>query len=74
VLFVFAYVRAVSSTPLIVYAALVTSVPPLMVVNAGAINTSKTAMMAITINSSNNVKAPLRSRCESEWSSVIGDR
>ena len=30
-----------SSTPLIVYAALVTSVPPLMYVNAGAISTSK---------------------------------
>jgi hypothetical protein len=43
-------------------------------VNAGASNTNKTAMMAITINSSNNVKALLRSRCESDWSSVIGDR
>ncbi len=40
-LFAFAYVRAVSSAPLIVYAALVTSVPPLMYVNAGAISTSK---------------------------------
>ena len=54
-LFAFAYVRAVSSTPLIVYAALVTSVPPLMVVNAGAISTSKSPMMPTTMSSSSNV-------------------
>ena len=57
VLFAFAYVRAVSSTPLIVYAALVTSVPPLMVVKAGAINTIKRPIMPMTISSSSNVNA-----------------
>ena len=35
-MFAFAYVRAVSSTPLIVYAALVTSVPPLIVRESGS--------------------------------------
>ncbi len=43
--------------------ALVTSVPLLIVVNAGAINTSKMAMMPMTIRSSSNVKALARSRC-----------
>ena len=57
-LFAFAYVRAVSSTPLMVYAALVTSVPPLMYVNAGAISTSKSPMMPTTTSSSTNVKPP----------------
>ena len=55
VLFAFEYVRAVSSTPLIVYAELVTSVPPLIVVNAGAISTIKRAMMPTTINNSSRV-------------------
>src|SRR5438034_4726272 len=58
VLFAFAYVRAVSSTPWMVYAALVTSVPLFMFVNAGAINTSKTAMIPTTIISSINVNPP----------------
>jgi hypothetical protein len=56
VLFAFAYVRAVSSTPLIVYAALVTSVLPLMVVNAGAIRSINIATMPTTISSSSRVK------------------
>ena len=56
VLFAFAYVRAVSSTPLIVYAALVTSLPPLMVVNAGAISTSRRPMMPTTMSNSRSVK------------------
>src|SRR5439155_22076578 len=46
--------------PLIVYAALVTSVPPLMYVNAGAINTSRTAMMPTTMSSSTSVNPPSR--------------
>jgi hypothetical protein len=56
-------VRAVSSTPLIVYAALVTSVPPLMYVNAGAISTSKIAMIPTTMSSSRSVNAA-QERCE----------
>ena len=52
----FAYVRAVSSTPLIVYAALVTSVPPLIVVNPGAMSTIKIAMIPMTTRSSKSVK------------------
>src|ERR1041385_8192898 len=63
VLFAFAYVRAVSSTSLMVYAALVTSFPPLMYVNAGAINTSSRPMMPMTISNSSNVKALARLRC-----------
>ena len=58
-----AYVRAVSSTLLLVYAALVTSVPPLIVVNAGAMSTIKRPIMPTTINNSSNVKALARSRC-----------
>ena len=54
-----------SSTPLIVYAALVTSVPPFIVVNAGAISTSKSPMMPTTMSSSSNVKPRMLSgsRC-----------
>src|SRR6266480_7247467 len=57
VLFALAYVRAVSSTPLIVYAALVTSAPLLMLVNAGATKTIKSAMMPTTMSSSTSVNA-----------------
>src|SRR5262249_1449768 len=59
-----------------VYAALVTSVPLLMVVNAGAINTIRRATMPIPMSSSSNVKPRmvLRSRClvRTAWS-IIGD-
>ena len=51
-LFALAYVRAVSSTPLMVYAALVTPHPSLMVVNAGAISTSRSPMMPMTMSNS----------------------
>src|SRR5262249_40377980 len=70
------YVRAVSSTPLMVYAALVTSVPPLIVVNAGAIKTIKSATMPRTISNSTNVKPRMVLRSHSlvrtAWS-IIDD-
>src|SRR5205085_11389964 len=45
------------STPLIVYAALVTLLPVLMLVNAGATNTIKIAMIPMTSINSSSVKA-----------------